>query len=103
MQYADNRALRERMYRAYVTRASESGTADLNNTPLMAQILMLRAEEAQMLGFANFAELSLATKMATTPRAGNGFPARIGAARAAFCRTRSDRIARIRQIATRPC
>jgi oligopeptidase A len=68
MQYADNRALRERMYRAYVTRASESGTADLNNTPLMAQILMLRAEEAQMLGFANFAELSLATKMATTPQ-----------------------------------
>jgi oligopeptidase A len=68
MQYADNRALRERMYRAYVTRASESGKQELDNTPLMVQILKLRAEEAQMLGFANFAELSLATKMATTPQ-----------------------------------
>ena len=68
MQYADNRALRERMYRAYVTRASESGAPELDNTPLMAQILKLRAEEAQMLGFANYAELSLATKMATTPQ-----------------------------------
>jgi len=62
MQYADNRALRERMYRAYVTRASESGNSDLDNTPLMAQILKLRAEEAQMLGFADYAELSLASR-----------------------------------------
>jgi oligopeptidase A len=68
MQYADNRALRERMYRAYVTRASESGKQELDNTPLMTQILKLRAEEAHMLGFANFAELSLATKMASTPQ-----------------------------------
>ena len=68
MQYADNRALRERMYRAYVTRASESGKPELDNTPLMAQILKLRAEEAQMLGFANYAELSLATKMANAPQ-----------------------------------
>ena len=68
MQYADNRALRERMYRAYVTRASESGKPEFDNTPLMTQILKLRAEEAQMLGFANYAELSLATKMATTPQ-----------------------------------
>ncbi|MES1981346.1 MAG: M3 family metallopeptidase [Pseudomonadota bacterium] len=66
MQYADNRALRERMYRAYVTRASEAGNAEFNNTPLMAQILKLRTEEAHMLGYANYAELSLATKMATT-------------------------------------
>ncbi|MBI4938913.1 MAG: M3 family metallopeptidase [Nitrosomonadales bacterium] len=72
MQYADNRALRERMYRAYVTRASEQlsegGKAEFDNTPLMVQILKLRAEEAHMLGFANFAELSLATKMASTPQ-----------------------------------
>ena len=68
MQYADNRALRERLYRAYATRASETGKADFDNTPLMTQILKLRAEEAQMLGFANFAELSLATKMATSPQ-----------------------------------
>jgi len=68
MQYADNRALRERLYRAYATRASETGKADFDNTPLMTQILKLRAEEAQMLGFANYAELSLASKMATSPQ-----------------------------------
>jgi len=72
MQYADNRALRERMYRAYTTRASEllseGSKADWNNTPLMTQILKLRAEEAQMLGFASYAELSLASKMADTPQ-----------------------------------
>ena len=72
MQYADNRALRERMYRAYTTRASEQSNDDKkvehDNTPLMSQILKLRAEEAQMLGFANFAELSLASKMADTPQ-----------------------------------
>ncbi len=72
MQYADNRALRERMYRAYTTRASEllaeGSKLEWNNTPLMTQILKLRAEEARMLGFANFAELSLASKMADTPK-----------------------------------
>ncbi len=72
MQYADNRALRERMYRAYTTRASEQlaegSKADWDNTPLMTQLLKLRAEEARMLGFANFAELSLASKMADTPQ-----------------------------------
>ena len=72
MQYADNRALRERMYRAYTTRASEQladgGKTELDNTPLMTQILKLREEEAQMLGFANFAEYSLASKMADTPQ-----------------------------------
>ncbi|MFZ2162231.1 MAG: M3 family metallopeptidase [Sideroxyarcus sp.] len=72
MQYADNRALRERMYRAYTTRASEQlaegARIELDNTPLMTQILKLRAEEAQMLGFANYAEFSLASKMADTPQ-----------------------------------
>ena len=68
MQYADNRALRARMYAAYNTRASELGKPDLDNTPLMAQILKLRAEEAHLLGFANYSELSLATKMANTPQ-----------------------------------
>jgi oligopeptidase A len=71
MQYADNRALRERMYRAYTTRASEQlvegAKIELDNTPLMTQILKLRAEQAQMLGFGNYAEYSLASKMADTP------------------------------------
>jgi oligopeptidase A len=68
MQFADNRDLREKIYRAYATRASEFGKPELDNTPLMDEIVALRAEEAQLLGFANFGELSLAAKMAETPQ-----------------------------------
>ncbi len=68
MQYADNRALREKMYRASGTRASEFGKAEWDNTPLMDEIVKLRGEEASLLGFANFGELSLATKMADSPQ-----------------------------------
>jgi oligopeptidase A len=67
MQFADNRTLRETMYRAYCTRASEFGKAEQDNTPLMTEIVALRGEEARVLGFANYGELSLATKMADTP------------------------------------
>ncbi len=67
LQYADNRALRERMYRAYATRASEFGDAQLDNTPLIAEIVALRRELAQLLGFGSFAEYSLEPKMAETP------------------------------------
>jgi oligopeptidase A len=67
MQYASNHALREQLYRAYVTRASEFGPAELDNTPLIAEILKLRHEAATMLGFASYAEVSLASKMADTP------------------------------------
>jgi oligopeptidase A len=75
MQYADNRALRKIMYTAYITRASELSASalatdqsklDWNNAPLIIKILKLRSEEANLLGFANFSELSLATKMADT-------------------------------------
>ena len=68
MQFADNRALREEMYRAYGTRASEFGKPEWDNTPLMDEIVQLRGEEASLLGFANFGELSLATKMAESPQ-----------------------------------
>ncbi len=68
LQYADNRALRELLYRGYVTRASEFGKTDWNNTPLIAEILTLRRELAQLLGFASYAEYSLAAKMADTPQ-----------------------------------
>jgi oligopeptidase A len=68
MQFADNRDLREQMYRAYATRASEFGKPEFDNTPLMDEIVTLRAEEAQLLGFKNFGELSLAAKMAETPQ-----------------------------------
>ena len=67
MQYADNRALREQLYRAYVTRASEFGRPELDNTPLIAAILKLRREAATLLGFTSYAEESLAAKMADTP------------------------------------
>ena len=68
MQYADDRALRETLYRASVTRASEFGKPDWDNAPLMARILKLRREDARMLGYANFAEVSLVPKMAQSPR-----------------------------------
>ncbi|HEY8888079.1 MAG TPA: M3 family metallopeptidase [Gallionella sp.] len=68
MQYADNRALREKMYRAYGTRASEFGKPEWDNTGLMDEIVKLRGEEARLLGFANYGELSLASKMANSPQ-----------------------------------
>src|SRR5450759_4408388 len=68
MQYADNRDLREKMYRASGTRASEFGKTEWDNTALMDEIVKLRGEEAQLLGFANFGELSLASKMADSPQ-----------------------------------
>jgi oligopeptidase A len=67
MQYADNRGLREQVYRAYVTRASEFGKPELDNTPLIGSILRLRREAAELLGFRSYAEVSLAAKMADTP------------------------------------
>lgn len=67
MQFADNRNLREQLYRAYATRASEFGKAEWDNGPLMDEIIQLRAEESALLGFANYGELSLASKMADTP------------------------------------
>jgi len=75
MTYADNRALREAVYRAYATRASEQGpnAGEFDNGPLMAQILKLREEEAHLLGFANYAEVSLISKMAESPQQVTGF------------------------------
>ncbi|MBS0337408.1 MAG: M3 family metallopeptidase [Proteobacteria bacterium] len=67
MQYADDRALREMFYRANATRASEFGKPEWDNTPLIARILELRKEDAALLGYANFAEVSLVPKMARTP------------------------------------
>jgi oligopeptidase A len=68
LQYAENRALRELMYRAYVTRAAEFGKPEWDNTPLIAEIVQLRRELAQLLGFSNYAEYSLEPKMAESPQ-----------------------------------
>lgn len=67
LQYCENRELRELLYRAYATRASEFGKAEWDNTPLISEILKLRLEAAKMLGYKNYAEMSLATKMADSP------------------------------------
>ena len=65
MTYADNASLRAEIYRAYNTRASEQADKpDWDNSDIMEQILKLRHEQAQLLGFSNFAERSLAKKMA---------------------------------------
>jgi oligopeptidase A len=69
LQYADNRALREQIYRANATKASELGSKpEWDNSSNMQDILKLRHEEAAMLGFSNFAELSLVPKMAQSPQ-----------------------------------
>ena len=65
--WAENRGLRERMYHAYVTRASEFGDASLDNTPLITEIVRLRQEMARLLGYASYAEYSLEPKMADSP------------------------------------
>ncbi|MFI4928899.1 MAG: M3 family metallopeptidase [Burkholderiales bacterium] len=67
MQYATDRALRERLYRAFHTRASELGPAEYDNSALMIELLELRQENARLLQFADYAQLSLTTKMARTP------------------------------------
>ncbi len=68
MMYANDRELRREMYTAYVTRASDEGphAGRWDNTPVMEQLLALRHEAAQLLGFANYAERSIATKMAAS-------------------------------------
>ena len=67
MQYAEDRALRETLYRESATRASEFGKPEWDNTPLIARILELRSEDASMLGYPSFAEVSLVPKMARSP------------------------------------
>ncbi|MFC3679285.1 oligopeptidase A [Bacterioplanoides pacificum] len=66
MSYADNRELRQEVYSAFVTRASDQGptAGEFDNSEIMQEILALRYELAQLLGFENYAEYSLATKMA---------------------------------------
>lgn len=68
MQYADNRAIREKMYRANATRASEFGAKpEWDNTGIIRELLQLRKEEALLLGYPNYAEVSLVPKMARSP------------------------------------
>ncbi|KAG9129770.1 hypothetical protein Leryth_015466 [Lithospermum erythrorhizon] len=66
VQHAKNRTLREEVYRAFINRAS---SGDLDNTPIIDKILKLRLEKAKLLGYNNYAEVSMATKMATVDKA----------------------------------
>lgn len=69
LQYAQNRKLRETLYHAYVIRASELDfDGKFNNNDVMRHIVELRAQEARLLGYKNYGEVSLATKMAKTPQ-----------------------------------
>jgi oligopeptidase A len=73
MQYAENRDLRERLYRAHVTRASEFGNPELDNTSIIVRELRLRKEKARLLGYKSFSEFSLVPKMAESPEAALDF------------------------------
>jgi oligopeptidase A len=73
MQYAQDRGLRETMYRAYGTVASEQGDTRFDNSPLIEELLTLRADESRLLGFRNFAELRLQTRMARSAEQVVGF------------------------------
>ena len=66
MQYALDRELRQTLYQAYATRASEQGAKEFDNSTLIEQALSLRAEEAKLLGFQHFADLRLQTRMANS-------------------------------------
>ena len=76
MQFADSSALREQLYKAHVTRASDQASEDakhFDNTALMQEILALRKEEARLLGFDNYAQVSVVPKMAESPEKVTGF------------------------------
>ncbi|MBA3772324.1 MAG: M3 family metallopeptidase [Ramlibacter sp.] len=68
MQFAHSSPLRERLYRAYVTRASDQGDPKFDNSALIREILALRQEESRLLGFRNFGEVSVVPKMADSPQ-----------------------------------
>ena len=73
MQYAENHGLRETLYRAHVTRASELGKPEFDNTSIIVRELRLRKEKARLLGYRSFAEFSLVPKMAESPGAALDF------------------------------
>src|SRR5690554_1109035 len=85
MMYANDRTLREQMYRAFVTRASSDGVkadgssaVEWDNTGIIAETLALRHEQSKLLGFSDYAERSLASKMATSPEQVLGFLRELG-------------------------
>ncbi len=99
MQFARSSALRERLYRAYVTRASDQAEGDatrFDNSAFIQEILALRQEEARLLGYTNFGEVSVVPKMAESPDRGDALLARPGPPCAPLRRERRGRSARLR-------
>jgi oligopeptidase A len=96
MQYAEDRSLRETMYRESVTRASEFGKPEWDNTPLIARIIELRREQVRLLGFANYAEYSLVPKMAESPAQVLAFLEELAARARAFA---ENDVAELREFA----
>ncbi len=87
MQFAHSSTLREKLYRAYVTRASDQSspeTRGFDNSALIAEMLSLRLEEARLLGYGNFGELSVVPKMADSPQQVIGFLRDLAARARAF-------------------
>ncbi|GHE22969.1 oligopeptidase A [Halomonas urumqiensis] len=80
MTYADDRELRREVYTAFVTRASDQGpnAGEFDNAPIMEEIVRLRREVAKLLGFATYADYSMATKMAESPQQALDFLADLG-------------------------
>lgn len=68
MQFAHNRGLRQTLYRAQMTRASEFGPPERDNTPLIAEMLALRQERSALLSYPSYADVSLVPKMASSPQ-----------------------------------
>jgi oligopeptidase A len=95
LQFCDNRELRARMYRASATRASEFGTAELNNGPLIDRLLALRDEEAKMLGYAQLRGGIAGCQDGRHPGPGRCIPARHGDQGTPFRRARRRRTAGI--------
>ena len=71
MTYADSSDLREEVYKAYISRASDIGitSKEFNNRPIMDEILKLRSEMSELVGFSNYAEYSTQSKMVESPDA----------------------------------
>ena len=68
MRYSPARHLREKLYRAYCTRASEFGDGKNDNTPIIANIMRLRQKQSRLLGYDNYCQMALAQRMAKTPK-----------------------------------
>jgi len=98
MEHAQDRALRERLYRAHATRASELGEPELDNSLLMRELLTLRQEQAQLLSYPSYAELSMVPKMAESAAQVHDFLADL----ALRARPFAERdLAELREFATR--